>query len=705
MGLKRPFDFLKEKNKKLPKNFWSTYLFLLLAWLSYYFAEQFFLNIYQSSQSVGWPNFFLLPFFFVSLDAYISYLKFDKTVSKKRNKVQFLIFFLGHILWGLFIVSKSAPIINGHQATVLLFIGLLFLVGRVGFKGALLFSLIYLMLYSSFLYFLKLPIGVDDKIFFFFGLIFSFSFSSLGHFINKIIQKEKKSREILKSFNKELEKSVNEKTHELNSLNQSLIDMMGDVNEQKKSRERLLENLDEGFMVFNEKGIIQDGATQASEKHFGVKAEGKSISEILGLQGHAKENFLKWCDNVWKGTMTFRDLLPLAPKTFIGAGGKYIKLDFRPIFGGSGKKIEKVICIAADITNEKRLEEKANKEKLEVQMMLKILNKPVEFLNLVEDCQEIFVIHYKDEVIDVEFLFRIIHNLKANFSRFHALSLVDSFHLLEESLDHYREDTFFRKELPEELNLAMKKCEVDFNDFVSGHKELIEMTKREAQTKESEGTIFIPTMINFIIKNFGDESDFYQKFKASFLLGDLSEKFEKYKYLIVELSNSQGKMIHLEIEKMDFQVNMIQYRGVLSSCLHLLRNSVDHGIESPEEREKLGKSKKGKIKVSFKETAADLFQIIIEDDGKGVDPAIIRELALKKGLLKKEEIKKLTDKEIIQIIFKPGFSSKDEVTSLSGRGVGTDVVKFEVEKIGGEVRVISKKGKGTVFVLTLPIFR
>ena len=68
------------------------------------------------------------------------------------------------------------------------------------------------------------------------------------------------------------------------------------------------------------------------------------------------------------------------------------------------KKIEKVICIAADITNEKRLEEKANKEKLEVQMMLKILNKPVEFLNLVEDCQEIFVIHYKDEVIDVEFL-------------------------------------------------------------------------------------------------------------------------------------------------------------------------------------------------------------------------------------------------------------------------------------------------------------
>ena len=176
MGLKRPFDFLKEKNRKLPKNFWSTYLFLLLAWLSYYFAEQFFLHINKSSQTVGWPNFLVLPLFLVLLDAYISYLKVDKTVSKKRNKVQFFIFFLGHILWGLFIVLKSVPIINGHQAMVLLFTGLLFLVGRVGFKGALLFSLIYLMVYSSFLYFLKLPIGVDDKLFFFFGLIFSFLF-------------------------------------------------------------------------------------------------------------------------------------------------------------------------------------------------------------------------------------------------------------------------------------------------------------------------------------------------------------------------------------------------------------------------------------------------------------------------------------------------------------------------------------------------
>ena len=71
-----------------------------------------------------------------------------------------------------------------------------------------------------------------------------------------------------------------------------------------------------------------------------VRLEGKVIGDILGLQGHAKENFLKWCENVWKGTMAFKDLLPLAPKTFIGPKGKYIKLDFRPIFGKSKKKLE-----------------------------------------------------------------------------------------------------------------------------------------------------------------------------------------------------------------------------------------------------------------------------------------------------------------------------------------------------------------------------
>ena len=222
MGLKRPLNFWKEKIEKLNKGLLSTYLFSLLGWLSYFFSEQVLLSIYPSSQSVGELNYFLPPLFLILLDAFVSHLnifKPDKMVLKSKFKVQFFIFFVGHISWGLFIALKSAPIINGYQAIVLFFVGLFFLVGRVGFIGTLFFSLIYFAIYSSFLHFLESPAGTDDKLFFFFYLLFSISFSLMNHFINKVIQKEKRSRDILKRFNEELEKSVKEKTSSTNNKN------------------------------------------------------------------------------------------------------------------------------------------------------------------------------------------------------------------------------------------------------------------------------------------------------------------------------------------------------------------------------------------------------------------------------------------------------------------------------------------------------
>ena len=103
-----------------------------------------------------------------------------------------------------------------------------------------------------------------------------------------------------------------------------------------------------------------------------------------------------------------------------------------PIYKKDNKEIEKIICIASDITNEKRLEEKASKEKLEVQMFLKILEQPVYFLNLIEDAKDSFDLMKKSDVMDVDLIFRNIHNLKANFSRFHVNILTQQLHKLEE---------------------------------------------------------------------------------------------------------------------------------------------------------------------------------------------------------------------------------------------------------------------------------
>lgn len=142
---------------------------------------------------------------------------------------------------------------------------------------------------------------------------------------------------------------------------------------------------------------------------------------------------------------------------------------------------------------------------------------------------------------------------------------------------------------------------------------------------------------------------------------------------------------------------------VLNKCLiHLLRNSADHGIESPTDREKAGKTSQGTISLSFSETPEEVI-VIMSDDGKGIDPERIKKKAIERGLLTVEQAEEKSASDIRMMIFEPGFSTSEQVTDVSGRGVGTDMVKQVVTKIGGRIELNSEVGKGTQFILKLPI--
>ena len=129
---------------------------------------------------------------------------------------------------------------------------------------------------------------------------------------------------------------------------------------------------------------------------------------------------------------------------------------------------------------------------------------------------------------------------------------------------------------------------------------------------------------------------------------------------------------------------------------------VDHGIESEDERIEKTKSKKGNIRATFKRNEK-VFSIYIEDDGQGIDPGKIRERVLEKGLKTKEEIEDVSETSLINLIFLPGFSTKDDITDLSGRGVGLDAIKNEVEALDGSITVTSTLDEGTKFRIDLPI--
>lgn len=177
--------------------------------------------------------------------------------------------------------------------------------------------------------------------------------------------------------------------------------------------------------------------------------------------------------------------------------------------------------------------------------------------------------------------------------------------------------------------------------------------------------------------------------------------FSKFPRMVRDLSRKLDKNIDFAIEGQDTELDRTILDEISDPLVHLVRNSVDHGIEPSEERIKAGKSKIGNIKLSARREKNNVI-IEIEDDGKGLDLELLKKKSLEKGLLSQSEIDNLTDDEVRMLIFVPGFSTKEKVTEISGRGVGMDAVKAAVEKLGGKVRAYSKLGEYTRVRIDLP---
>jgi two-component system chemotaxis sensor kinase CheA len=167
------------------------------------------------------------------------------------------------------------------------------------------------------------------------------------------------------------------------------------------------------------------------------------------------------------------------------------------------------------------------------------------------------------------------------------------------------------------------------------------------------------------------------------------------------MNKQLGKNTKLEIsgEETEVDKNIIDTLG--EPLMHLIRNSLDHGIESKEERLEKGKDERGLIALDAVNTGGDVI-ISIQDDGKGLDRDTIIEKASKNNLLTKSP-EEMSDKEVFSLILLPGFSTKEDVTEYSGRGVGMDVVKRSIEKVGGNIQIESKKDKGTTISIKIPL--
>jgi two-component system chemotaxis sensor kinase CheA len=178
--------------------------------------------------------------------------------------------------------------------------------------------------------------------------------------------------------------------------------------------------------------------------------------------------------------------------------------------------------------------------------------------------------------------------------------------------------------------------------------------------------------------------------------------FQKYPRMARDVARQLGKDVELEITGEETELDRTMIDELSDPLVHLVRNAVDHGIETPEERLAAGKPAKSVLRLSA-EQVGDRIILEITDDGRGMRGDVLRRKALEKGLIDLETANGMDDKQSLHLIFLPGFSTKDKISDVSGRGVGMDVVKTNIQKLNGRIEIVSAPGQGTTISIVLPL--
>lgn len=208
--------------------------------------------------------------------------------------------------------------------------------------------------------------------------------------------------------------------------------------------------------------------------------------------------------------------------------------------------------------------------------------------------------------------------------------------------------------------------------------------------------------IGAIFQDFSQISSDLQNGIMGTRLQPVSSVFSKFPRVIRDMNKKLGKEIELIIEGGDVELDKSVIEGLGDPLTHLVRNSCDHGVETPEVREASGKDRRGIVKLIARHEGGQV-HIIIEDDGAGINVDRIKEKAVENGMMSQDEADALPDKEVFKLIFAAGFSTAKVVSDVSGRGVGMDVVRTNIEKLGGRIEIDSIKGEGSTLTLMMPL--
>jgi two-component system chemotaxis sensor kinase CheA len=492
-----------------------------------------------------------------------------------------------------------------------------------------------------------------------------------------------KAQAELEKYSKNLEKMVDERTAEIKKLNSLMT--------------ALLDSLQQGFFVFDSKGLCLEVFSKACEHTIQGRPAGQPIWQVLRLPEKQVPGFQKWMGTLFSEMLPFADLAPLGPQKFPHTEGAEIQLEYYPLRNVDGR-VDGVVVVASDITNLVAAQKEAETERAHAKMILSLIQHRRQVLGFILESEAILNELKKElgkgPAAAADNLFRSLHTLKGGAASFSIKKMADQAHESETLLTHWKSE-----QKPEQWTALFEsamKIETHFSDFTKENEQILgsreKLTQRWIELPASKLAQFQSRL----------PLELHGEFVSEFLMEPIGAFFQQYNEVVHSVAEREMKsVLPLSFQNADIPVLPELYSQLFSTFIHAYRNAVDHGIESPARRQELGKASEGQIETLFSIEnlgGTSWLQIQIRDDGGGIDPQKIRSKLQSQG----QDLSTESDHEVIQHIFDSQFSTKEVVTETSGRGVGMDAILFAAKALGGKAWVDSKLGEGTTLKIQVP---
>ncbi|MBG09460.1 MAG: hypothetical protein CME68_11930 [Halobacteriovoraceae bacterium] len=573
-----------------------------------------------------------------------------------------------------------------------------------------------------------------------------------------------KSNEALNEFNKNLENMVAERTEQLSvALNdtESLLHNMEQavfivscvVTENEEKMDFVIE--DKVVSEFSREIFKRE---IKGESIYNILFKDIDFSSEKGVEiKSAFECSFGMCDIQWDQSV---DYLPTRIEIFDEAKGdpeikkdesnkSVLRVGYKPLWDKGGD-LEKIMVVAEDITDLEKLQDEMKKRKDKEDSYNQILSELApsqgkDFSSHMRQIKKFMentrlqIVEIRDDIekrsdalandgdsIEIKRLLRNVHTIKGNARSVGLLSLSTVVHELENNINKWREEKgTFSKENQKKLENDLKSLIiVDLNKYIKMANDVFsikiihENKEPDSLTGElisfgsqEEEDQFIEVHNSIFKKVKSTLTNLFEKFKAPEIknLQELLLKvdytpivlmFKSYEETIKEITDDLEKDVHYTFNCDDIYLDEKEFQLLNDSLNHILRNSLDHGIEDHTSRLEAKKEKFGNLNIDCKKRENG-FDIFIVDDGKGIDKDRLVKKAIDNNLMTTNEAQKLSDEEKLQLIYSSGLSTKDNVTDVSGRGIGMDVVKTNIESLNGKLKIKSTEGKGTETIISI----